>query len=137
MKKIMSFVFGLVFLGAFIFPAINAGNLTTVNAVTGWYSFDYTSGTKAVVLRVGYTKGSETQVNIEIGEALRPWTRDPVMLSDRGADDVAANVKLIVNATAERYFYIETVRTSGTMFFHVYSTGALAGTVLLNAEEKK
>lgn len=137
MKKIMSFIFAVLLLGVFAFPAVNAGNLTTVNASTGWYSFTYTDGTKAIVLRVGYTKGSETQVNIEIGEALRPWTRDPVMLSERGADDVAGNVKLIVNATAERYFYIETVNPSGTMFFHVYPTGVLAGTVLLNAKEKK
>lgn len=137
MKKIFSTILGLIFLGAFLFPAVNAGNLTTVDAVNGWYSFAYTTGTKAVVLMVGYTKSTETQINIEIGEAFRPWTNSIVMLSDRGSDDVTANVKLVMNATAVRYFYIETARDNGTMYFHVYPTGVLAGTVLLNAEEKK
>jgi len=137
MKKLFLITTMVLFLGAGLFPAVDAGNLTTVNATTGWYSFAYADGAKAVILMVDYTKSTETQINIEIGEDFRPLTSKAVMLSDRGSDDVVANVKLIMNATAVRYFYIETARTSGTMYFRVYPTGVLAGTVLLNAEAKR
>ncbi len=136
MKKIMSFVFGLVFLGAFLFPAIDPGNLTLRGlAGNGWYSFDYDEG-RAVVLLVDYTKGDETQINIEVGYTFSPWTSKTVMLSERGSDDVAGNVKLIMNANGIRIFYFETIQAKGTIFFHVYPTGSLTGTVNLGAELK-
>jgi hypothetical protein len=135
MKKLITFICGLLFIGAFLFPAIDAGNLTTLSVANGWYSFDYDSG-KAVVLMVDYTKGTETQINIEIGFTFTPWTSKTVMLSERGSDDVVSNVKLVLDATAPRLFYIETPRTSGKILFRVYSTGTLAGTVNLGAELK-
>jgi hypothetical protein len=135
MKKLFSMIFGCVFLGALLFPAIDAGNLTTLSAVNGWYSFDYDGG-KAVVLMVDYTKGTETQLNIEIGFTFTPWTPKTVMLSERGSDNVVSNVKLVMNATSARIFYIETPRTKGKVLFRVYSTGTLAGTVNLGAELK-
>jgi hypothetical protein len=136
MKKIYSMIFGLVFLGVFLFPAIDPGNLTLRGlAANGWYSFDYDNG-KDVVLMVDYTKGSETQINIEIGYTFSPWTSKTVMLSERGSDDVASNVKLIMNATGTRVFYFETIQPKGTIFFRVYPTGTLAGTVNLGVELK-
>jgi hypothetical protein len=134
MKKLLSMIFGLMFLGAFLFPAINAGNLTLRGiAANGWYSFDYDNG-KDVVLLVDYTKGSETQLNIEIGYTFTPWTSKTVMLSERGSDDVAGNVKLVMSASATRIFYFETIQQKGTILFRVYSTGSLSGTVNLGAE---
>lgn len=135
MKKLLSVVLGILFLGVFAFPAITAGNLTTVGS--GWYSFAYTSGCKYVVLMVDYTKGAETDLRIEIGYSFRPWTGKTAMLSDRSSANAFENILLIMNATAARIIPVEPVQGAGTVFFHVYTTGAtMTGTAALGAEAK-
>jgi hypothetical protein len=137
MKKILSIICGLLFLGAILFPAIDPGNLTLRGiAANGWYSFDYPDGAKAVVLLVDYTKGSETQLNIDIGFSFVPWTSKTALLSERGSDNVMGNVQCVLSATAVRLIYVETVQQKGTVFFHVYPTGTLTGTVNLGIEAK-
>lgn len=135
MKKILSIICGLVFVGAFLFPAVDAGNLTLQGiAANGWYSFAYPDGAKAVVLMVDYTKGDETQLNIDVGYSFSPWTSKTALLSERGSDNVLGNWTVVMNANAVRLIYIETVQRKGTIFFHVYPTGTLTGTVNLGAE---
>ena len=124
MKKIMCLVLGILFLGAFVFPVITAGNLTTVSA--GWYSFAYTSGC--------YTKGAETDLRIEVGYSFRPWTSKTAMLSDRSSANAFENILLIMSSTAVRIIPVEPVQGAGTVFFHVYTTGAtMTGTAALGA----
>jgi hypothetical protein len=135
MKKLLSVLCVVLFLGVYAFPAINAGNLTTVNASTGWYSFAYDGG-QAVVLMVDYTKGTETQLNIAIAYSFKPWTAKIVMLSERAADNVYDDVLLVLDRTRVRFVYIPTLQAKGTIYFCVFPTGSFSGTVLLNAEQK-
>jgi len=135
MKKLLSIVLMVLFFGVLAFPAITAGNLTTVSA--GWYSFAYSSGCKYVVLMVDYTKGDETDLRIEIGYSFKPWTAKTAMLSDRSSANAFENILLIMNATAVRIIPVEPVQSAGAVFFHVYTSGAtMTGTAALGAEAK-
>ena len=135
MKKLLSMILMVLVLGVFAFPAITAGNLTTVGG--GWYSFAYGSGCKYVVLMVDYTKGAETDLRIEIGYSFKPWTSKTAMLSDRSSANAFENILLIMNKTKTRIIPVEPVQSVGTVYFYVYTSGAtMTGTAALGAEAK-
>jgi len=133
MKKLLLGLCAMLFLGAFLFPAIDAGNLTSLGG--GWYSFAYEDA-EYVMLLVNYTKGGETNLKVDIGYTFLPWTSKAVMLSERGSDDVMGDVQCILDATAVRVIIVPTIQSKGSVLFHVYPTGSLSGTVLLQAEAK-
>jgi len=133
MKKLLSVLCAILFLGAFLFPAIDAGNLTSLGS--GWYSFAYEDA-EWIVLLVNYTKGGETNLKVDIGYTFQPWTSKAVMLSQRGSDNVLGDVQCIMDATAVRAIVVPTIQAKGSVLFHVYPTGSLTGTVLLQAEAK-
>jgi hypothetical protein len=135
MKKLLSMILMVLFFGVVTFPAITAGNLTTVGG--GWYSFAYSTGCKYVVLMVDYTKGNETDLRVEIGYSFKPWTNKTAMLSDRSSANAFGKILLIMPVTAVTIIPVEPIQATGTVSFHIYTTGAtMTGTAALGAEAK-